>query len=117
MAVKDVAFFAYSVKDVPRAVAFYRDVIGLRPGQSFGDHWVEFDVGSTTFGIGDGTPLGYEPGKSSGMSLEVDDIKAMRDDLIGKGVQVGDLHEFPGCYAAFLSDPEGNRFALHQKKR
>jgi len=52
--VQDLAFIAYSVRDVPAARAFYRDVMGLTPAQSFGDHWVEFDIGSTTFGIGNG---------------------------------------------------------------
>ena len=117
MAVKDIAFFAYSVKDVPKAVAFYRDVVGLKPGGlNIEDHWVEFEVGSATFGIGDGTSLGFEPGKSTGMSLEVDDIKKMRDDFISKGVKIGELHDFPSCQAAFAEDPEGNKFALHQKK-
>jgi catechol 2,3-dioxygenase-like lactoylglutathione lyase family enzyme len=63
--VKDIAFCAYSVKDVPAATKFYRDIIGLTPGQSFGDHWVEFNVGSTAFGVGDGTPLGFIPGTST----------------------------------------------------
>src|ERR1039457_1332905 len=48
--IKDMAFFAYSVRDVPAATAFYRDVVGLTPGHAFGEHWIEFDVGSTTFG-------------------------------------------------------------------
>ena len=59
--VKDMAFVAYSVRDVPKAIAFYRDVMGLKPGASFGEHWAEFDVGSTTFGIGNGEPLGIAP--------------------------------------------------------
>jgi predicted enzyme related to lactoylglutathione lyase len=115
--VKDIAFIAYSVKDVPAATKFYRDVIGLKPGQSFGEHWVEFDIGSTAFGIGDGTPLGFVPGQSTGLALEVDDIVAMRERLIKHGVTCSDLHEFPNCRAAFASDPEGNRFALHQLKK
>jgi len=114
--VKDMAFIAYSVKDVPAAVKFYRDVVGLTPGQSFGDHWVEFNVGSTAFGIGDGTPLGFIPGKSTGASFEVDNIAEMREKLVQHSVTVSDLHEFPNCSACFVTDPEGNRFALHQLK-
>lgn len=114
--VKDLAFVAYSVKDVPAAIAFYRDVVGLEPGDLFSDHWAEFNVGSATFGIGDGTPLGYMPGKSTGASFEVDDIAAMRDRLIGHGVEVSDVHSFPNCSACFARDPEGNGFALHQHR-
>jgi catechol 2,3-dioxygenase-like lactoylglutathione lyase family enzyme len=29
--IKDVAFVAYSVKDVPAAIVFYRDVMGMKP--------------------------------------------------------------------------------------
>lgn len=114
--VKDIAFLAYSVRDVPRAKAFYRDVLGLQPGESFGDHWVEFDVGSTTFGIGNGESLGLMPGASNGAAFEVDDVRAMRDRLEESGVEVGEIHEFPACFSCFASDPEGNKFAIHQRK-
>ncbi|PZR59590.1 MAG: hypothetical protein DLM50_00325 [Candidatus Meridianibacter frigidus] len=116
-AVKDVAFLAYSVRDLPRAEMFYRDVLGLTPAERFGDHWMEFTVGSTTFGIGNGEALGFIPGKSNGLSLEVDDIEAMRQRLVDGGAQdVTEIQNWPSCSACFASDPEGNRFALHQKK-
>lgn len=114
--VKEIAFFAYSVRDVPAAIAFYRDVLGLKPGEMFSEHWAEFDVGSTTFGIGNGETLGYEPGKSTGASFEVDDIAAMRERLIQNGLEASDVHSFPNCSAVFAKDPEGNGFALHQRK-
>jgi predicted enzyme related to lactoylglutathione lyase len=114
--VKDVAFVAYSVRDVPKAIAFYRDVVGLQPGEMFSDHWAEFNAGSTAFGIGNGESLGFEPGKSNGVSFEVDDIAAMRERLVRHGVEVTELYEFPNCSACFATDPEGNRFAFHQRK-
>ena len=114
--VKDIAFVAYSVKDVAAATKFYRDIIGLKPGQAFGEHWVEFDVGSTTFGIGNGTPLGFIPGTSTGAAFEVDNIAAMREQLVKNNVQCTEVNDMPNCFAVFASDPEGNRFALHQRK-
>ena len=114
--VKDIAFFAYSVRDVPRARAFYGETLGLTPGDSFGDHWVEFNVGTTTFGIGNGEPLGFEPGSSTGAAFEVDDMQIMRERLKASGVEVGEVHEFPACVTCFARDPEGNRFALHQRR-
>lgn len=114
--VKDLAFVAYSVRDVPKAIAFYRDVVGLQPGHSFGDHWAEFNIGSTAFGIGNGESLGFEPGKSTGASFEVDDIAAMHEKFVKRGVKVSELHDFPVCRACFVTDPEGNVFALHQRK-
>ncbi len=114
--VKDMAFIAYSVRDVPRAREFYRDVLGLTPGDSFGDHWVEFDVGNTTFGVGNGESLGFQPGASTGAAFEVDDLYSMRERLKNAGVEVSDVQEFPACLACFTRDPEGNRFAIHQRR-
>jgi len=114
--VKDLAFVAYSVRDVPRAVAFYRDVVGLQPGQAFGDHWVEFNVGSTAFGLGNGETLGFSPGQSTGAAFEVDNIAELRNKLLGQNIAVTELHDFPNCQACFVTDPEGNKFALHQLK-
>lgn len=115
--VKDLAFVAYSVRDVPRAAAFYRDVLGLEPGDSFGDHWIEFNVGTTAFGVGNGEMLGLVPGQSSGATFEVDDIAEVRERLLRHKVPVTELHDFPKCQACFVTDPEGNKFGLHQHKR
>ncbi|MGH7737193.1 MAG: VOC family protein [Candidatus Tyrphobacter sp.] len=115
--IKDVAFVAYSVRDVPKAIAFYRDVVGLRPGELFGEHWAEFDAGSTTFGIGNGETLGFMPGKSNGVMFEVDDVAAGRERLLrGGAADVSELNEFPNCRSCFASDPEGNRFGLHERR-
>lgn len=114
--VKEVAFFAYSVRDVPAAITFYRDVLGLKPSEMFGEHWAEFDVGNVTFGIGNGEPLGFIPGKSTGAAFEVDDIAATREKLAANGAKVSEVHDFPACRACFITDPEGNVFSLHQRK-
>jgi predicted enzyme related to lactoylglutathione lyase len=114
--VRDIAFFAYSVREVPRARAFYAETLGLSPGDSFGDHWIEFNVGNVTFGIGNGEGLGFEPGASTGAAFEVDDLQAMRERLKASGVEVGEIYEFPACVTCFARDPEGNRFALHQRR-
>jgi predicted enzyme related to lactoylglutathione lyase len=114
--IKDLAFVAYSVRDVPAATAFYRDVIGLKPGDMVSEHWAEFDVGSTTFGLGNGTPLGIEPGSCFAATFEVDDVDAEQQRLKAAGVEIGDVHDTPVCRVAFATDPEGNRFGLHQRK-
>jgi predicted enzyme related to lactoylglutathione lyase len=114
--IKDVAFFAYSVRDVPAAIAFYRDVIGLKPSAMFSEHWAEFDVGSVTFGIGNGEPLGMAPGTSFGAMFEVDDIAAERERLLKAGVKASDVHESPVCFSVFVEDPEGNKLGIHQRK-
>ena len=114
--VKDVAFIAYSVKDVPRAKAFYRDVVGLKVSEADStERWVEFNVGNTTFGIGDGAAIGITPGSQFAAAFEVDDIDAMHELLKKKGVAVSDVFAGPACKSAFVTDPDGNRFAIHQR--
>ena len=114
---KSLAFIAYSVKDVPGAIAFYRDVIGLKPGDMFGDHWAEFDVGDFTFGVGNGESIGIMAGSCASAAFEVDDIQTEHDRLSARGVKVSDVSDSPFCRTCFVTDPEGNRFALHQRKR
>jgi len=116
--IKDLAFVVYAVKDVPRATAFYRDVIGLKPAETFGDHWVEFDVGGQTFGVvSGGEELGITPGSQFSAAFEVDDLNAERERLLKAGVPITEVMDAPVCFSAFVTDPDGNRFALHERKR
>lgn len=115
--IKGMAFVVYPASDVERAVAFYRDTIGLTPADSFGDAWVEFDVGGSTFEVvGNAQSIGLEPGTQFSAAFEVDDVATVRSSLAAKGVTVTDVMEFPACFSAFVTDPDGNRFALHQRK-
>ena len=116
--VKELAFVAYYVRDVPKARRFYGDVLGLRPGEWFNDDWIEFDLGNATFAL-DGTAeeLGITPGTSMGAAFEVEDIQSMRGRLAEAGAEITEVYEFPPCWACFARDPEGNRFAIHQRKR
>ncbi len=112
-----MAFVVYPVKDVQRAVAFYRDTIGLTPADSFGEAWVEFDVGGTAFGVvGNTESIGIVPGSQFAAAFEVDNVAAMREKLADQTVTVSEVMDFPGCFTCFVTDPDGNRFALHERK-
>lgn len=113
-----LAFVAYSVADVARSTAFYRDVVGLHPSEAtFGEMWVEFDVGAATFGIGKGEGIGIAPGSQFSAAFEVDDLAAMRERLLGHGVTVTEIAKFPACSSCFATDLDGNRFALHERAK
>ena len=86
--VKEMAFVAYSVRDVPKAIEFYRDVIGLKPGDMVSEYWAEFDLGNTTFGIGNGESIGIIPGKSFSATFEVDDLVSTRDGECAAGHEI-----------------------------
>jgi len=116
MKINEVAFTAYAVSDVPRALAFYRDVLGLPQGQYFNEGFIEFNIGASTFAIDGDPPPGQEPGSSSGVNFEVDDIVGAREHLLENNVTASDVYEFRTCSICFATDPDGNRFALHQRK-
>ncbi len=58
---------------------------------------------------------GMTPGTVKGLHLVVEDIKAAREELIGRGVEVGDLVPVGGgvTYAG-ITDPDGNTLTLQQ---
>lgn len=113
--IKNMAFVAYSVSDVPRSVAFYRDIVGLKASDTASEHWVEFDVGPTTFGVGRGESIGIVPGSQFSAAFEVDNLPEMRHKLLSQGITVTDVMDGPACKSCFVTDPDGNRFALHQR--
>ena len=115
MDIKHVAFIMYPVTDMARAIAFYRDGLGLRPGEFTGDPWFEFEVGGTTFGIGNFEQIGTA-GTAQSLALEVDDIAAARAELRTRGIEASEPHELPACWVSALKDPDGNGVWLHQRK-
>jgi catechol 2,3-dioxygenase-like lactoylglutathione lyase family enzyme len=71
--------------------------------------------------IGEGLPLG-EPRSVKGVQLVVEDIDAIREALVGRGVAVGDGQQLgpegsPGSRFCFFEDPDGNTWAVQELKR
>jgi predicted enzyme related to lactoylglutathione lyase len=115
MAVRRVAFTMYPVSDLPRAVAFYRDGLGLKQAGISNAGWVEFEVDGVTFGLGNFEQVG-KPGSAQSLALEVDDIAAFRTELAGRGLQASEPHDLTNCWISVVEDPDGNRVWLHQLK-
>jgi catechol 2,3-dioxygenase-like lactoylglutathione lyase family enzyme len=56
-----------------------------------------------------------QPGSARGLHLVVEDVAAARAALLGRGVEVGDIHDFGGgVKGADFSDPDGNSFELQE---
>ena len=49
-----------------------------------------------------------------GPQVVVDDIEAARDELVGGGLDVGEVQGFPGGRFVFFKDPDGNSWAVQQ---
>ena len=57
-----------------------------------------------------------------GLQLVVEDIDAVRDALVYRGVAVGDVQQLgpegsPGSRFCFFEDPDGNGWAVQELKR
>jgi predicted enzyme related to lactoylglutathione lyase len=115
MATTTIAFTMYPVTDVPRAVAFYRDALGLTPAGLDLEYWVEFDVGGGTFGVGSFEQVGT-PGSAQSLALEVADLDALRSSLAARGITASEPHDFAACRISVVRDPDGNQVWLHQTK-
>jgi len=57
-----------------------------------------------------------EPGSAAvrGLHLVVDDLAAVRGQLLDRGVDVSMVSDMGGVLYAFFSDPDGNSWALQQ---
>ncbi len=115
MTVRSIAFIMYPVTDVPRAVAFYTETVGLSQVGHSMPYWVEFEVGGATFGVGNFEQVGTA-GSAQSLALEVDDMAASRARLETKGVASSEPFETPICWISGFADPDGNKIWLHQLK-
>ena len=101
------------VADMDRAVAFYRDVLGLQLVRREGPSWAVFDVAGRMFalhGAVDGRPIA--PGGAAAV-FRVEDLDEAKASLGGRGVTFDHEGDVTG-YARFASfrDPEGNTVQL-----
>jgi predicted enzyme related to lactoylglutathione lyase len=110
------------VADVERAIEFYADKLGftkdLDVQPSEGVRVVQLTPEGSGCSVGFGTGLDVyagEPGSVRGLHLVVEDIDEARAELVRRGVQVGEIHDFGGgVRGAGFSDPDGNSFELQE---
>ena len=117
-----IAHACYTVSDLERSIAFYRDGLGLEPafdftneeGRRFG---LYLHAGGRNFiELFEGQLGERAEGQSfRHLCLEVDDIEGTVAALRARGVEVSDP-KLGGdqSWQAWIADPDGNRFELHQ---
>jgi predicted enzyme related to lactoylglutathione lyase len=107
------------VADIDRAKAFYTDKAGFVAEI---DQWANEKVRfvqltppgsacsiSLTSGVHE-----MAPGSVHGLQLVVVDADAAREELLGRGVDVGEVQEFPWGRFVFFTDPDGNLWSVQQ---
>ena len=112
---------AIPVTDLDRAVAFYRDVLGMKflfqapPGLGF------FDCGGVRLMLD--LPAREQAGRGGVLYYKVDDLQDAFDTLSKRGVTVeAEPHLIARMtdhelWMAFFRDPDGNAFALMAEVR
>ena len=102
----------YRVRDLDRARAFYRDVLGFEEVfVDFDDGWSRLTHGEMEIAVAEG-----DPAESSGVAhIDVEDVKADAERLRSEGIEVGVVLELHGQIRLVdVFDPDGNRIQLAQ---
>jgi lactoylglutathione lyase len=109
MAIK-LAYAIHFVADMDRAVAFYRDRIGL-PLKFSSPEWTEFATGSTTLALH--LASAENPAGTTHLGLHADDIGEAHRRLASTGVRfTREPTPQHGIQLAEFVDPEGARVSL-----
>lgn len=107
------------VSDVDRAKDFYTQRAGFVLDHDHdvggGIRFVQLTPPGSGASIAIGTGLTtMPPGSVEGLQLVVADIEAAREELTGRGLDVGEVQDFPWGRFLFFADPDGNRWAVQQ---
>ena len=114
MQVEQLDYLSVPTRDVERAIAFYRDVLGL-PASEFTDGEVETPNVTLSFWNPERDGEEFVP-NVAGFALRVADVETARRELEAKGVEFrGEIVDTGVCHMAFFTDPDGNDLMLHRR--
>lgn len=116
--IKAIAFTVYPVSSMERARCFYEDVLGLKPAESLGESWQEYDLDGGTFGLvlmSEAAPACYKNTRGTTIAFEVENLNAAADAMRKQGIDIiYGPEQYPTCGMFVIHDPDGNVVALHQ---
>jgi catechol 2,3-dioxygenase-like lactoylglutathione lyase family enzyme len=109
---------AIPVTDVDRAKAFYTEQAGFDADH---DHavsdelrFVQLTPPGSACSIAIGTGVTESPPGSGNGQLVVADVHEARKELLERGVEVGEVEDYPWGSFVFFHDPDGNRWSVQQ---
>ena len=108
---------AVPVSDVDRAKAFYVDQVGFNADHDFPVNdelrFVQLTPPGSACSIAIGTGITTAtPGSVQGMQMVVDDVAALRTELLARGVDASEVQVFDWGTFVFFADPDGNGWAV-----
>jgi predicted enzyme related to lactoylglutathione lyase len=114
-----IELIAIPVSDVDRAKAFYVEKAGFNADQdntvSDEIRFVQLTPPGSACSIALGKGITEEPpGSVQGVQMVVADIETARTELVDRGVEVGEVQDFPWGRFLFFNYPDGNGWAVQE---
>lgn len=105
--VEGVDYVRVPVTDIEQAKDFYGRVLGLPPGPSQLEDWVEYQAGNLTLAVMTPESHGesFAPIPSGTIGLRVPDVAAAKASLEEAGLQVNDVWDSGVCSGASFATP------------
>ena len=113
MRVEEVDYVSVPTRDSARAVAWYRDVLGL-PASEFASDEVETPNLTLSFWNPEEQGETFVPNEN-GIALRVADVEAAVAEVGGHGAEVIGIQDSGVCHMGFVKDPDGNVLILHRR--
>jgi catechol 2,3-dioxygenase-like lactoylglutathione lyase family enzyme len=113
MQVEQVDYVSLPTRDSARAVAWYRDVLGLSASE-YTDDEVETPNLTLSFWNPEEQGEAFVPNEN-GVALRVADVEAAVEELRAKGAEVMGIQDSGVCHMGFVKDPDGNVLILHRR--
>ena len=112
-----VDYIRVPVTDIDEAKRFYGEVLGLPPGPTAHEDWVEYQAGNVTLAVMTPETQGDEfaPLTPGSFAFRVPDVAAAKAQLEAEGVHVADVWDSGVCNGVSFVDPAGNRITLHHR--
>lgn len=118
----EIGQIAITVSDVPKATAFYRDVIGLRHLFDAGPNLVFLAAGPVRVMLS--TPQGHgAPGANSVLYFKVGNVESAHAAMLAKGAANERAPQLTAkmpdheLWIGFVRDPDGNLVGLMEERR
>ena len=110
---------AVPVTDADRAKAFYTEKVGFNADHDIpvqeGLRFIQLTPPGSACSIALGVGItDAQPGSVVGLQLVVASAAEAHDELVGRGVEVSEVEEFPWGKFVFFADPDGNRWSIQE---
>jgi catechol 2,3-dioxygenase-like lactoylglutathione lyase family enzyme len=113
MEVEQVDYVSVPTRDYDRAVAWYRNVLGL-PQSEYAEDEIEAPNVTLSFWKPEEQGEPFVPNEN-GVAFRVADVEAAVEEVRAAGGVVMGVEDSGVCHMGFVKDPDGNVLILHRR--